>query len=92
MLVRTLKVLDIYGTLLVPAVDGPFGQIDKPRPGRVGQCRGQIIGLYPIISFCGLNDRVVDLDEFLWVAGDVIFVNVPNLELFWPNDLPEQCR
>jgi hypothetical protein len=38
-----------------------------------------------------LPDRVVDLDEFLWVAGAIIFVDVPSLELLWLDDLPEQC-
>jgi hypothetical protein len=45
----------------------------------------------PIVSSYDLNDRVVDLDEFLWVARAVIFVNVPSLELFWPDDLSERC-
>jgi hypothetical protein len=66
-------------------------QIDKLGYGRAGQCRGQIIGLYLIISSCSLNDRVVDLDDFPWIAGAIIFVNVPSLEPFWPHDLPERC-
>jgi hypothetical protein len=44
-------------------MNGSFGQIDEPRPGHARQCHGQIVGLYPIVSPCGLNDRVVDLDE-----------------------------
>jgi hypothetical protein len=35
----------------------------------------------PIVSSCSLNDRMVDLDEFLCVAGAIIFVDVLNLEL-----------
>jgi hypothetical protein len=66
-------------------------QIDKPGSGRARQYRGLIVGLYPIVSSRGLNDRVVDLDEFLYIAGAVIFVNVPSLELLWPDELPERC-
>jgi hypothetical protein len=42
-----------------------------------------------IVSPCGLNDHVVDLDELFWIAGVVILVNMPGLELVWPNDRPE---
>jgi hypothetical protein len=34
---------------------------------------------------------MVDLDEFLRLAGAVIFVNVPSLELFWIDDMPKWC-
>jgi hypothetical protein len=75
---------------LVPIVDGSFGHIDKPRSGHIGQCRGHIVGLYPIISSRGLNDIMIDLDEFFWIAGDVILVNMPGLKLLWPDDLLER--
>jgi hypothetical protein len=32
---------------------------------------------------------VIDLDEFFWIVGVIIFVNMPGLELLWPDDLPE---
>jgi hypothetical protein len=67
-------------------VDGTLGQVDEPRPSYTGQCREHIVGLYPIISPRGLNDCVVDLDELLWVAGAVILVDRPRLELVRPGD------
>jgi hypothetical protein len=70
-------------------VDGTFGQVDEPRPICVGQCHEQIVGLYPNISPYGFIDCVVDLDELLWVAGAVIFVDAPKLELVRPSDLCE---
>jgi hypothetical protein len=75
---------------MVLVVNGSFGQIDKSGSDRAGQCHGQIMDLYPIVSSCGLNDHVVDLDEFSWIAGAVIFVNMPGLELLWQDDLPER--
>jgi hypothetical protein len=35
----------------------------------------------PWVDSWSLPDCVVDLDEFLWVAEAIIFVNVPSLEL-----------
>jgi hypothetical protein len=32
---------------------------------------------------------MVDLDKFLWVAGAVIFVDVPSFELLCLDNLPE---
>jgi hypothetical protein len=68
-------------------VDNALGQVNEPRSSRARQYREQIVGLYPIVASCGLNDRVVDLDEFFRVAGTVIFTNLPRLELVSPNDL-----
>jgi hypothetical protein len=48
---------------MVPVVDDTLGQVDEPKPSCAKQCREQIVGLYPIVSLRGLNDRVVDLDE-----------------------------
>jgi hypothetical protein len=31
----------------------------------------------------GLNDCLIDLDEFLGIAGPIILVNVLGLELVW---------
>jgi hypothetical protein len=81
MLVCTMKVPDEHCTKLVPVVDGSFGQIDKPRSSHMGQCRGQIVGLYPIVTSGGLNDSIIDLDKFFWIAGAIIPVNMPELEL-----------
>jgi hypothetical protein len=33
---------------------------------------------------------MIDLDEFSWIAGTVILVNMLGPELLWPDDLPEQ--
>jgi hypothetical protein len=38
---------------------------------------------------CGLNDHVVDLDEFFGIAGTVILVNRSMLEFVKPGDLFE---
>jgi hypothetical protein len=46
-----------------------LGQIDQSGCGCPRQCRGQIVGLYPINTSSGLNDRVVNLDELFSVAG-----------------------
>jgi hypothetical protein len=81
MLICALEVLDESGTYLILVVDGSPGQIDEPRSNRAGQCRRQIVGLYPIISSSRFNDHVVDLDEFFGVARAVIFVNQSRLEL-----------
>jgi hypothetical protein len=70
-------------------VDGTLGQVNEPRPSYVRQCCEQIVGLYLIISPRGLNDRVVDLDELLWVVVAVILVDGPMLELVRLGDLPE---
>jgi hypothetical protein len=51
----------------------------------------QIVGLYSIVSSCGLNDCVIDLDELFGIAGYIIFVDVPNLKLLWLDDLSEWC-
>jgi hypothetical protein len=32
---------------------------------------------------------MIDLNELFGVAGAIIFVDVPVLELFWPHDLAE---
>jgi hypothetical protein len=45
--------------------------------------------LYPIVSSCGLNDSMIHLDKLLRVVGLIILVDVPGLELFWPDNLPE---
>jgi hypothetical protein len=91
-LVCALKVPDEHGPKLVPCVDRSFRQVDDPRSGRIGQCRGQIVGLHLIISSCGLDDCLIDLDEFFRIAGPIIIVNVPSLELVWPYDIPKWCR
>jgi hypothetical protein len=44
------------------------------------QCCGQIIGLYPIVSSCGLGNSMVDLDELLKIDGSIILVDMPDLE------------
>jgi hypothetical protein len=49
----------------------------------------QIVGLYLIVTSYGFNDRVVNLDEFFRVAGVVILVNRPRLELVGLGDLLE---
>jgi hypothetical protein len=74
---------------LVLVVDGSLGQIDKPGSDHAKQCRRQIIGLYSIVSSSGLNDRMIDLVKFFWIVEAIILVNMPRLELVWPNDLPE---
>jgi hypothetical protein len=77
---------------LVPVVDGTFGQVNKPRSGHAGQNRGQIVGLYHIVTASGLNSRVVDLDELFGIAGDVILVDQSRLELVGSSHLPELGR
>jgi hypothetical protein len=42
-----------------------------------------------IVSSCGPNNSVIDLDALFRVAGSVIYVNVPSLEFLWPDDLLE---
>jgi hypothetical protein len=37
----------------------------------------QIVSLYPIISFYNLNDSMVELNEFLGIAGDIILIDMP---------------
>jgi hypothetical protein len=32
---------------------------------------------------------MIDLVEFFWIVEAIILVNMPRLELVWPNDLPE---
>jgi hypothetical protein len=32
---------------------------------------------------------MVDLDELLMIAGAIILIDVSDLELFWPDNLPE---
>jgi hypothetical protein len=32
---------------------------------------------------------MVDLDEFLGIAGAIILIDVSGLELIWPDNLPE---
>jgi hypothetical protein len=34
---------------------------------------------------------MIDLDELFGIAGSVVFVDVPSLEFFWPDDLTERC-
>jgi hypothetical protein len=88
-LVRALKVSDEHVTYLVLVVHSTFEQVDEPRSSCAGQCRGQIVGFYPIVSSGGLNDRVIDLDEFFRIAGSVILVDRFRLELVRTSDLPE---
>jgi hypothetical protein len=33
---------------------------------------------------------MIDLDEFLGIAGPVTLVDVPGLEFLWPDNLPER--
>jgi hypothetical protein len=87
-LIRALEVANEKGTQLLPVVDSSFGQIDELGSSHVGQCCGQIVGLYPIVISHGLNDCVVNLDEFFRVVEVVILVNRPRLELINPKDLP----
>jgi hypothetical protein len=70
-------------------VDSTLRQVDEPRPSCARQCHEKIVGLYPIISLRGLNDRVVDLDELFWVAGIIILIDGPRLKLVRPDNLPE---
>jgi hypothetical protein len=42
-----------------------------------------------IVSSCGLNNCVIDLDELFMVARSFIYVNVSSLEFLWPDDLLE---
>jgi hypothetical protein len=71
------------------AMDSALKQVDESRSSCTGQCHEQIVGLYLIISPCGLNDHMVDLDELFWVARTIILVDGPRLELVRPGDLPE---
>jgi hypothetical protein len=32
---------------------------------------------------------MIDLDELLKIAGAIILVDVSDIELFWPDNLPE---
>jgi hypothetical protein len=32
---------------------------------------------------------MVDLDELLMITGAIILIDVSDLELFWPDNLPE---
>jgi hypothetical protein len=32
---------------------------------------------------------MIELDELFGIAGLIILIDVPGLELLWPNDLPE---
>jgi hypothetical protein len=88
MLIRALKVANEKGTQLLLVVDSSFGQIDELGSSHVGQCYGQIVGLYSIVISHGLNDCVVNLDEFFRVVEAVILVDRPRLELINPKDLP----
>jgi hypothetical protein len=56
-------------------MDSALGQVDEPRSNYVEQCREKIVGIYLIVSPCGLNDRVVGLDELFRVAKTVILVD-----------------
>jgi hypothetical protein len=49
-----------------------------------------MVDLYPIVSSRDLNDNMIDLDKLLGVAGPIIFVDVPGVELFWPDNLPKR--
>jgi hypothetical protein len=55
----------------------------------VDRSLGQIVGLYPIISSCSLDDCVIDLDEHFGIAGPIILVDMLSLEFLWPDNLPE---
>jgi hypothetical protein len=39
----------------------------------------QIVGIYPIISSYSLDDSMVELNEFLEIAGDIILIDMPGL-------------
>jgi hypothetical protein len=77
----TLEVPDEHGTQLVPGVDRSLRKIDKPRSGHVGQCCGQIVSFYLIVSFYDLDDHMIDLDELFRIAGPILFIDVPGFEL-----------
>jgi hypothetical protein len=53
------------------------------------QYRGQIFGLYPIVSSYGHDDCMIDLDELLGIAGLVILFDVLGLEVLWPDNRAE---
>jgi hypothetical protein len=50
----------------------------------------QIVGLYPIICSCGLDDSMVDLYELIGIAEAIILVDVPGLKFICPDNLPER--
>jgi hypothetical protein len=56
-------------------VDSALEQVDEPRSSCGEQCREKIVDIYLIVSPCGLNDRVVGLDELFRVAKIVILVD-----------------
>jgi hypothetical protein len=47
------------------------------------------VGLYQIVSFCGLNDSMIELDELIGIDGPIILVEVSNPEFLWPDNLLE---
>jgi hypothetical protein len=40
-----------------------------------------LISIYPIVSSCGLDDCMIELDELFGIAGLIILIDVPGLEL-----------
>jgi hypothetical protein len=92
-LVCAFEVLDKHDTLLVLVVDSTFRQVNKPRSGHTGQSRGQIVSFHPIVTASSLNDHVVDLGEFIGVAGAVILVDRLRLELVVSHNLHQlRCQ
>jgi hypothetical protein len=49
----------------------------------------QVDDLYPIVSSCGLDDCMIDMDELFRIARPIILVDVPSLEFLWADDLSE---
>jgi hypothetical protein len=47
------------------------------------------VGLYQIVSFCGLNDSMIELDELIGIDGPIILIEVSNPEFLWPDNLLE---
>jgi hypothetical protein len=64
-------------------------QIDEPKSSCVGQCRGEIVDLHPIITSCGFYVCLINMDKFFGIAEPIILIDVPGLELIWPSDIPE---
>jgi hypothetical protein len=47
------------------------------------------VGLYQIVSFYGLNDSMIELDELIGIDGPIILVEVSSPEFLWPDNLLE---
>jgi hypothetical protein len=71
--VRALKVGRELMSQLFPGVQGPWGQVHKPRSGHASQSHREVVGYDGLNPLCGKDGGRVDVQDLGGIDGPVVF-------------------